>query len=171
MSALSQSIRFEPDCQGVGHAVLIDNNDPASLAMAKEEMDAESLEIGKAIYQTQAAAMSVNSEPTSPFAEALKAAEEVLEKYFGYMRKPKTETGRVIRQDIVWKYLTRTYLKTFFSDIARRWKVSPALVNRHVREFQREMQIELHGVRSQESRRHYADAARARWAKKKAVQQ
>jgi hypothetical protein len=168
MSALQQ-IGYEPDSQG-SHAVPVETETPYVILDAQEQAESEDR---KDIYRTieQAAAMSVNSEPTSPFAEALKAAEEVLEKYFGYMRKPKTETGRVIRQDIVWKYLTRTYLKTFFSDIARRWKVSPALVNRHVREFQREMQIELHGVRSQESRRHYADAALARWAKKKAVQQ
>jgi hypothetical protein len=168
MSSLQQ-IGFEQDCEGASQAVPIETQTPYDMLDAKEQAESQD---GKDIYRTieQAAAMSVNSEPTSPFAEAMKAAEEVLEKYFGYMRKPKTETGRVIRQDIVWKYLTRTYLKTSFSDIARRWKVSPALVNRHVREFQREMQIELHGVRSQESRRHYADAARARWAKKKAVQ-
>lgn len=173
MSALSQSIRFEPDCQGVGHAVLIDNNDPASLAMAKEEMDAESLEIGKAIYQTQAASPPRKFE----WQRFVRLPAEFIGAVINTSKIVETDTSKIVKLppekvqalamnallilSIIERGLSRV-------KIAKLLGVSPAAVSQHgnvlIRMF--DTRALLPRERNQEYRQH---CRQARQARRKAV--
>jgi hypothetical protein len=149
-------IRFEPDGQGGSHAAAVDLDDGFEILARKED----------------AASMPAESKEHLPFITGNQAGGDALKILLDYIHAPKDARGRLVRLDIVDLYLKdlNSIEHGNFSDIARRYGLTPAGVGRHVAELRKLIRRgSVLGCRSPESRRRYSIAATKRWAKRKAA--